>query len=65
MTQDELRSLHTDDITTPSAQQHPSDPRHIHRQKSATRLQFPTNLVRRIGIGAGLEEQFHDRQMTS
>jgi hypothetical protein len=38
MTLYEVRSFHSGDITAPSTQQHPSDPRHIHRQKSATRL---------------------------
>jgi hypothetical protein len=64
MTPYEVRSVHTDGITTPPTKQHPLDPRHIHRQKSATRLQIPTNLVSRIGISAGLEEQLHDRRMT-
>jgi hypothetical protein len=65
MTLHEVQSFHPDNITAPSTQQHPSDPRHIHRQKSATRLQIPTNHVIRIGISAGLKEQLHDRQMTS
>jgi hypothetical protein len=64
MTLDEVRSLHPGDITPPSTQQHPSDPRHIHQQKSATRNQIPTNLLSRMGISDGLEEQLHDRQMT-
>jgi hypothetical protein len=58
----EVRSIHPGDIT---AQQHPSDTRHIHRQKSATRFQTPTNLISRIGISASFKEQFHDRRMTS
>jgi hypothetical protein len=64
MKRNEVRSIHSGDITTPSTQQHPSEPRHIHRQKSATRLQTPTNLSSRIGISAGLEEQLHDRRIT-
>jgi hypothetical protein len=58
---DEVESLHSGGITASSTQQHPSDhPRHLHWQVSTTKLQNPTNLVCRIGISAGVEEQLHD-----
>jgi hypothetical protein len=64
MTLDEARSIHyTGDITAPSTQQHPSDPRHIHQQKARQDFK-PTNLVSRIEISAGFDEQLHDQQMT-
>jgi hypothetical protein len=66
MTRDEVRSIqYPGDITTSPTQQRPSDPRHIHRHNSATKKQFPSNLLNRMEISAGLEEQLHDRQMTS
>jgi hypothetical protein len=66
MTRNAVRSFHSGDITAPSTQQHPSDPRHVHRQVliSATRRRIATNHGSRIGISAGFEEQLHDRQMT-